>query len=680
MGTINKTLGGDRLGSGNRMKVSMHGYGRSSHNLSRAWRSSMAPGTLVPCFVEPILAGDTWDIDLNTMIRTLPTNGPLFGKFKLQVDFFKTDIRLYNRMLHNNLTKVGLDMKKVLLPQIFVIGANIAGTTEYRENPNTVNISTDSLLNYLKIRGLGTSNNPTYTGTIGRSFNAVPLLAYWEIYLNYYANKQEEVGYVITSNVTNSAKGEINTAWYYGKGAQGGRANLLSTQNQTIDVSIGDTIRMTGSNLSPTNITIRANRKTGTPTPSGRVSTVYNFEITENTGTTVSFLVTARTDIRQMIAVDQVPIAGIDPNVPIVVPTSLRLEKFKLTNIEDIRNKIFEQPNTSPFALGPNEEQPYAASLGIWIKEAAERERSASAFPMAGLGIKTYNSDRFNNWIKTEWIDGANGIAALTAVPIVDGKFTIDSLNLLQKVYNLMNRIALSGGTYQDWLETTTGLNLTYNPEIPVFVGGMNATIEFNEVISTAETETVNVSNPLGSLAGRGYQDNQSNGKIIVKAKEHGFLIGIVSITPEIDYSQGNGWFNNLTNMDQFHKPELSQIGYQELITEEMAAWDTKIDEDNKVTYKSAGKQTAWIQYQTAVNETYGKFAQRESEMFMTLNRQYEYDNVTGNIKDLTTYIDPVKYNYAFAQADLSAQNFWVQIGFKATARRIMSAKAIPNL
>ena len=30
-----------------------------------------------------------------------------------------------------------------------------------------------------------------------REFNAVPLLAYWEIYKNYYSNKQEENGVVI---------------------------------------------------------------------------------------------------------------------------------------------------------------------------------------------------------------------------------------------------------------------------------------------------------------------------------------------------------------------------------------------------------------------------------------------------------------------------------------------------
>ena len=66
--------------------------------------------------------------------------------------------------------------------------------------------------------------------------------------------------------------------------------------------------------------------------------------------------------------------------------------------------------------------------------------------------------------------------------------------------------------------------------------------------------------------------------------------------------------------------------------------------------------------------------------MFMKLNRRYEFDEVNRRIKDLTTYIDPVKFNNIFAVEDLSAQNFWVQIGLDITARRKISAKIMPNL
>ena len=82
-------------------------------------------------------------------------------------------------------------------------------------------------------------------------------------------------------------------------------------------------------------------------------------------------------------------------------------------------------------------------------------------FPVTiyGLLVKTYNSDLYQNWINTDWIDGSNGINEITAVNVADGKLTMDALNLAQKVYNMLNRIAIPGGTYRDWLETvyTTG-------------------------------------------------------------------------------------------------------------------------------------------------------------------------------------------------------------------------------
>ena len=161
--------------------------------------------------------------------------------------------------------------------------------------------------------------------------------------------------------------------------------------------------------------------------------------------------------------------------------------------------------------------------------------------------------------------------------------------------------------------------------------------------------------------------------------------MGIVSITPRIDYSQGNKWDVNLKTMNDLHKPALDEIGFEDLITDQMAWFDTKTDVSGNVTYSTAGKQPAWINYMTNVNQCRGNFANvvgneegAPGEMFMTLKRRYDQEN--NGIGDLTTYVDPSKYNNIFAAESLDSQNFWVQISNKITARRKMSAKVIPNL
>ena len=60
-----------------------------------------------------------------------------------------------------------------------------------------------------------------------------------------------------------------------------------------------------------------------------------------------------------------------------------------------------------------------------------------------GLWVKTYQSDIFNNWVNTEWIDGDNGINAITAIKIdpESNSFQLDTLNLAKKVYDMLNRI-----------------------------------------------------------------------------------------------------------------------------------------------------------------------------------------------------------------------------------------------
>ena len=91
----------------------------------------------------------------------------------------------------------------------------------------------------------------------------------------------------------------------------------------------------------------------------------------------------------------------------------------------------------------------------------------------------------------------------------------------------------------------------------------------------------------------------------------------------------------------------------------------------------------------TSVNEIHGDFAVQTKEMFMVLNRRYDAE-ITGintplntpkyQIGDLTTYIDPRKFNFIFANTKLNSMNFWCQIKVGLTVRNKMSAKVMPNL
>lgn len=640
-------LGGDRLGSGAKNIILMHGYSRSNHDLSYLWKSTMAPGTLVPFMVQVGLPGDTFDIDLESIVKTHPTVGPLFGSFKLQLDVFSAPIRLYNRILHNNKLGLGMSMKTVLLPQLNVFGKSIDFSSEIP--PEFQQINQSSLLAYLGIRGIARGSSDPELPGVSCYKNAIPYLAYLDIFKNYYANKQEDKGYVIYPEFPSVDSSTYGIAELVGSTPTNGYT-LVQIYGESITA---DTII----------ITVDGNQYKAN-------EYLTNIKSPFGTGTGIIGYVKPAFFGKEVTAVD----AAEWDNSDLVA----KLRTFDLEIIDNLRDMILSHTGEGPFTIPPTGDL-FSACLAP-----LETSQMTAILPQSGLLVKTYQSDLFNNWLNSEWISGSGSISEITAISTAEGSFTIDTLNLSKKVYDMLNRIATSGGSYEDWLNAVYDHNSKWRAETPVYHGGLSREIIFQEVISQSAT----TDEPLGSLAGKGIMSGKrKGGKVVINVDEPCFIMGIVSITPRIDYCQGNEWFVNLETLDDLHKPALDGIGFQDLTTDQMAFWDTIIGAggsgENEI-YFSAGKVPAWINYMTNYNKCFGNFADPRQQMFMTLARRYENVQfplpIGSAIKDLTTYIDPSKFNYAFADTSLSAQNFWVQIACNIEARRKMSAKIIPNL
>lgn len=682
---MKKTLGGDRLRSESKMEVYLPNFGRSSHNIGKIIRTTQACGTIVPYWCQIGLDGTTFYVDITTKVKTLPTTGPVFGSFKHQIDLFVIPIRLYIAALHNNALGVGLNMSKVLLPQFEVHTAN---TSIYENDTNRGQVNPSSLLSYLGIKGFGHSEVNQYQ----RRFPAIFNLAYWDIFKNYYANKQEEKAYVITGvdriwktiqigdGVKWATTWNNNSAYMYEASPTSQKPIFIKLEFEekvspeevneiqfltnnpyvpTIEsngiTKLGDTFVF--ERTDPDAMGLRA------PENPKKATDIYVYQIKK--AVKLAYKISSTTGKNQITMPDN---------------QKIKLTKFALKNIDDERTSILAAPSSSAYIVD-NTKLPYMAGIGLLELPNHDRSKeylsSNAWFSQAGLAVKTYLSDRFNNWLNTEWIDGTTGgINAITAVDVTDGKLTMDALILQKKIFNMLNRVAITDGTYQAWREATYGIRSATLPESPIFCGGMQSEIAFDEIVSNAATDE----EPLGTLAGRGVATMYKSGRgLKIKCTEPSMIMALGSITPRIDYSQGNKWWTRLETMDDFHKPTLDAIGFQELIAEEAAAWSTELTENFKEVFQSLGKQPSWIEYTTDVNETYGEFAAGMPLAFMCLNRVYE-ESPNGTISNPSTYIDPTIYNNIFAESRLSSQNFWVQVAFDVTARRVMSAKQIPNL
>ena len=112
------------------------------------------------------------------------------------------------------------------------------------------------------------------------------------------------------------------------------------------------------------------------------------------------------------------------------------LKQYDLEVLNQIRDVILHQKGNEVLILEGGqlgESKNGSTELAEFIDELRESQEEK----LGGMLLKTYDSDIFNNWVKTDWIDGAGGITEITSIDITanDGKLTMDALNLQQKVY-----------------------------------------------------------------------------------------------------------------------------------------------------------------------------------------------------------------------------------------------------
>lgn len=693
---MKQVIGGNRLGSGKKMTTELHGYDRATFNLNKVWRSSMCAGALIPCYVNIGLNGDTFDIDVNSIVRTIPTKAPLFGTFKMQVDFFITPARLYNGTLHNNPTDVAMKMKDIPF-QKMIITHNLSNDTS--RNFETCQINSSALLRYLGLSGLGCNEHKENgLSFIEKEINALPLLTYFDICKNYYSNKQEGRMCYIGNKSTNET-GILQQVWQtfslWGN-ATAYQHEVLMNQCaiNANDYNNRPTkwLYIYGNNITYETIRISFNDFSGNINEAANSNKIEISEINKSGAQLKIKLIEE--------PITQITLEGYNTDID-----EIEIKQFDIKALDYVREaclaqtefvKKYGNTDMNPdyivnyWGIGDISSNIFA-DLPNFCNSGGYAKASNNIHTMYGLCLKTYQNDIFNNWLSNYIVNDSYGkIAEITTIDTSDG-LKLDTLNLAKKVYNMLNRLAVTGGTYQDWQEVNYGEKVTTLVETPVYCGGTSYEIGFEEVVSTSDTMESN-EKALGALAGKGtIVSGGDNNHIIIKVEEPSIIMGIVSITPRIDYSQGNKWYlTDLKNYGDLHVPALDQIGFQDLMEDQMAWWAwgyTDTDGAMIERRESIGKLPAWMNYMTDFNEVFGDFADDNKAGYMVLKRNYEHGTQYGltnvgpyTIEDNTTYIDPSKYNYAFAYTDLDSQNFWVQLAFDITARRKMSAKIIPNL
>lgn len=645
---IIKKIGGDRIGSGGKMTVSATGYGYSTHDVGKVRRTSMSFGTIVPMGVWTLTTGSRLRIKLDALITSNALLYQLYGSAKFQIDVFSARMALYNPKMLLNLNDQGYEISDIKFPvmQLKTKGLDVAA------NISNQQINPSSLLRYLGIAGNG-QNQGIVEEPVTRQHNAMYMLMYYQVVKEYYANRQEKTG-VMIHNVKIAET--VTSVKYFNPDE-----NIVPQTDAINYLPITEggfmTIGYTG--VTPAGGVVIELQDGQRLTLEEIFNTVYDDGIGTIRGTNVRW---AELEGKEIGAWEYAR-AG--------EQAGPQLTKYELKAIDRMMMRIMSRvETTAAMIIDAIDELPYSASLrqqGDFFSINTSQE---------GLCVGTYQSDVFNNWLDNTTINNLN---AKNKVKVnTEGEFSIDMLNLTQKLYNYDMRIGVTDGTLEEWREMTYAQVSKGKSLKPVYEGGLSKEIVFDMIISTAST----TEDPLGTIASRGTFGNKHKGGYVqIEADEEKLVMVLAKITPRLIYNQGNDWTTNLKSLGDLHIPALDKIGYQNLITDQIAAFETVVKPDLSLNTFSAGKQPAWQWYRTNYDDALGNMA--ETEDYKVFGRSYEaFKDGAGywKIKDLTTYIDPQKFNDVFAIKSLDAMNFDVQVGMDATLTLVMSEEVIPNL
>lgn len=129
----------------------------------------------------------------------------------------------------------------------------------------------------------------------------------------------------------------------------------------------------------------------------------------------------------------------------------------------------------------------------------------------------------------------------------------------------------------------------------PEYLGGGKQSIQFSEVLATAETEDT----PIGALKGHGIAALRSN-RYRRFFEEHGYVYSFLSIRPRTMYVQGLPRTWNRRTKEEFFQRELQFIGQQEILNKELYAahanpndtfgWQDRYDDYRRIESTIAGE------------------------------------------------------------------------------------------
>lgn len=210
------------------------------------------------------------------------------------------------------------------------------------------------------------------------------------------------------------------------------------------------------------------------------------------------------------------------------------------------------------------------------------------------------NFDTTNDYNITHPLNKSTDIGAYLNIQGDAATFSVANLRAAF-AYDKMLRLSVAAGDgdYGSQIRAHYGFNAVHDDWKSQFIGGCSAPVNISEVLTTATTEQA----PTGDIYGKGASFNQ--GTFSFDTREHGIIIGILSIVPEADYQSSMlDKFNTKFSREEYFQPEFADLGKQALVSTELEL----IKNGDIRTDAVLGFVPRYMEYKTAVDKVHGQF------------------------------------------------------------------------
>lgn len=253
---------------------------------------------------------------------------------------------------------------------------------------------------------------------------------------------------------------------------------------------------------------------------------------------------------------------------------------------------------------------------------------------------------------------------------VVDNEAQATTINELRRAYRLqewLEKNARGGSRYIEQILSHFGVRSSDSRlQRPEYLGGGKTPVVLSEVLQNSETSETS---PQGNMAGHGVSAGSSP-YFKKYCEEHGYIIGLLSVTPKPAYMQGVPKIFSKFDKFDYYWPEFDALGEQPINKQELYFDCSATAAENMETF---GYTPRYAEYRFIPSTVHGDM--RTSLKFWHMANDYsEAPNLNR------TFIECDPTHRVFAVEDKSYQKLIVQTYADIKAIRPMSKFAIPKL